>query len=545
LDVSNTLTIQQIFKTKGCEIRKGGKGFLTNALHRPDKNPSLSVFQGKGGGWIAHDFSTGESWPLWKYLEEYAGYGRYELVRLGLFEERPKKDDWRLESKTSRVLNSLRAAAQKILEPIAFAPTPNAKPPAEAENTLMDALSRLADTKATGYLRQRGFTRDDAADLGIGVLEDGSLVFPEYDLPGSPIRNLKVRNAQERAGRFRYLFKGVGNGFAMFGDWQSANAVAIVEGEVNAASFYLATSGKFVIAIPGASKGLTEPLAMKVMDSGKLVELWFDNDEAGRKGLEKVKAQLLRAGIEPMRIVIPKENPIKDIDLNNIFCKQGRAGLAEHIKKRLGRSGRVARSARKSGKALVKYLDGVQDARTGALRVGYESHKSMIRCHRTQVNPWVGIVEAVIERMDKREMVRRAYRRLYLKDPAFSVIINLVAAWAADCKARTYDLQVAIERLGAERVGRGDYDIPALGFIQIRGRKVEVLDWDDLVEWAKAYAGIADWEEGNRESWFTFFLEKMAIAKDRFTRELCAFFRFIGRTFNGRPLPEMAVNFSP
>jgi len=353
-----------------------------------------------------------------------------------------------------------------------------------------------------------------------------------------------VRNAKDENGRFRYLFKGVGNGFAMFGNWERAGTVAIVEGEVNAASYALAMPNHFVIAIPGASKGLTEQLANLINESGKLIVLFFDNDSAGRDGLEKVKRQLIFVGVEPIRIIIPKENPIKDKDLNDILKERGPDGLRSHIKKNLDDGEQVKKRARKSGKALAKFMD-VQDVRSAALSVGYKSHKPFVRFHTDHPNRNAAAAMGVIVGIAEKRRHMQAIARAYSNDPIFSAIINLSASAAMEEKARPHDTRVLRERLGASYEKPGYYNLSeyGLGFLTIAGNYPSV-DFEKLKEWVYSYLGIREHEEG-KKTWFTTFLAELAKAKARYTEELIRFFRFIGRTFNGRPLPGSEPAYVP
>jgi hypothetical protein len=66
-----------------------------------------------------------------------------------------------------------------------------------------------------------------------------------------------------------------------------------------------------------------------------------------------------------------------------------------------------------------------------------------------------------------------------------------------------------------------------------------VLDWVAFKKWLRSYVEFEKWEEGDNNNWFGKFLQRMEQAKHNFTVSLVKFFKFLGRTFNGKPIPAV------
>jgi hypothetical protein len=187
---------------------------------------------------------------------------------------------------------------------------------------------------------------------------------------------------------------------------------------------------------------------------------------------------------------------------------------------------------------MAAYLQG-QDCRTAALEAGIARHATMVNRHAGRHNPRLGVVNAMFEFLESYEKARRAYRSCYLKEKSFAVVVNLVASALMGEKARPYDLKRVMTLFQGERLSPGNYDFPTLPFLCIRDARVIVLDWAAFKKWLRSYIEFEKWEEGDNNSWFGKFLQRMEQAKHNFTVSLVKFFKFLGRTFNGKPIPAV------
>ncbi|MCX7946886.1 MAG: toprim domain-containing protein, partial [Hydrogenophilus sp.] len=310
----STSDIRNILKSLGAEkVEVYSGGVRCRALHREDRNPSLSIFKGRDGNWVVKDHGTGESWSLYSYLLR-IGLGAdeaREMLGLGQWERREKPKDQPL-SWLKRVVDIQR-------------PVPNPHPLSDeavrkVEEAWTEALSRLGDERLTKYLQERGFSPEKAADLGLGVDEKGNIIIPTFDPDGRP-RNLQVRKAKGEP-RYYFIFSGHEGGYYMAGELERPSLVQLVEGPLNAASLALIrqVENEAYIGVPGASHGLTEALVERLRQWGAPIIIWVDADDAGRRAREKWVETLLAAGFERRNILIPHEDH-GHRDINDILRK--------------------------------------------------------------------------------------------------------------------------------------------------------------------------------------------------------------------------------
>lgn len=299
--------IYRLLQTLGArKPQKAGRGYLIHAPHRPDANPSLSIFVGRNGGWLVKDHAENKTWTIRVYLRNVLGWTE-ERIREALGEESPEKPD--SDSTRSRKHPKTRAPRTITLPRPEKDPSPlSEEKRKEVERVWKEGIERLR-TKGSAYLQARGFGPEEALALGLGVDEDGGVLIPMRD-PDGTFRNVLWRAPGKAEPRYRYLFSGQSTGYYMVGNIESPSMVVLVEGALNAASLALLGNREKVlyIGIPGSTQPPTQALVKKLLNLGVPVVLWFDPDGAGRKGRARWVETLFWAGINPHLILIPHED---------------------------------------------------------------------------------------------------------------------------------------------------------------------------------------------------------------------------------------------
>jgi 5S rRNA maturation endonuclease (ribonuclease M5) len=372
----------------GRRFRRSGQGYRGNALHRPDRNPSLSVFIGRGGSIVVNDFSWKKSWSYASYLRE---LGREDLAQAWRerFEEwDPTKDKGERRERTRKGKDPRLALPEARVEYPEITPSTEeweATARAKMEEAL-EAVLNGEHPETLRYMEERGLKPEWAYAAGFGAVEQG-IAIPIYDEDLRP-KNVKVRRHDGSKGeRFFHVFPGRGNGYYFSPDfaWKPMARVVIVEGELNAGAVYVAL-GLPAIGIPGASAGLSRKLVERLKEFAAEVVLMTDQDDAGRRLMERMKSQLVAAGYDAHRIFIPVEDRYHR-DPMDILKDQGLEGLEKNLKERVyNRAARLKRG-RTVGRGLAlaasEDQEGLNTKRSLALATGH----LVVRRHAYYVPP--------------------------------------------------------------------------------------------------------------------------------------------------------------
>jgi DNA primase catalytic core len=332
-EVKKRVDIIALFAAFGVSLQQKGKGYTGRCPWHEDSTPSLSVDREKG---LYNCFGCGESGDAVTLVEKMKGLSFREAL------DYLKKESLGVTVTSAPRAKVAKEAAkqQKAEEQRESGPAPQAteekqRPQAEPVSlphpelnlaTVADYYHQrlLTSPEALAYLKKRGFTAPELyrrfalgyadgsllakvtagqqarlKELGIvnaGGYEHfkGSLTFPLYDEAGR-IVGLYGRKLNDKAA-YKHLYlpgghKGLFNGKAASIYDELILTEAIIDG------LALVSLGiENVIPLYGTN-GLTEDhLAAFKEHRVKTLILALDNDEAGRKAGEKLKAELLRAG---------------------------------------------------------------------------------------------------------------------------------------------------------------------------------------------------------------------------------------------------------
>jgi 5S rRNA maturation endonuclease (ribonuclease M5) len=388
-------------------VKKSARGYSGHAAHRVDRTPSLSVFIGRGGGIVVHDFSWKRSWSAYNYLKE--ALGREDLAQRWLEMTRPwDPTKVKAENPKPKPRPALPKAEVGYME---VTPTTD-EWEAEAKKKMEEALNAVLDgehPKTLNYMEKRGLKPEYAYAAGLGAVEMG-IAIPVYD-DNARLKGIKVRKWDESEGRFVSVFPGRGNGYYFSPDftWKPMQRVIIVEGELNAAAVYLALDVP-TIGVPGASTGLSRGLVEKLKEHAAEVVVMTDQDDAGRRLMERILAQLVEGGYDMRRVYVPMEDRyhrdpmdiLKDHGLDYL-----RANLSERVFNRASRLKKGSTSAKNGiAKAATLRVNGLNTKRALLLATGRE----VVRRHSRYVSPEK--VEAVvsIENFLVREAMRKGLK---------------------------------------------------------------------------------------------------------------------------------------
>jgi len=372
----------------GRRFRREGQGYKGHALHRPDRNPSLHVFLGYNSRIMVYDFAWRRSWSYSSYLWE---LGREDLAQAWRerFEEwdptKEKREDKRSRNKGKDPRLAIPKAGVEYPEITPSTDEWEAAARAKMEGAL-EAVLNGEHPETLRYMEKRGLTPELAYAAGFGAVKEG-IAIPIYDEDLRP-KNVKVRRHDGSKGeRFFYVFPGRGNGYYFSPDfaWRPMRRVIIVEGEKNAGAVYAAL-GVPTIGVPGAGTGLSLKLVDRLKENAAEVVILTDQDDAGRRLMEKAKDQLVAAGYDVHRIFIPMEDRYGR-DPMDILKDQGLEGLEKNLKERIyNRAARLKKGrtvARGLALAVPEDRDGLNTKRSLALAIGH----SVARRHASYVPP--------------------------------------------------------------------------------------------------------------------------------------------------------------
>jgi len=391
----------------GGKFKRSGKGYLGHALHRPDKNPSLSVFTASDGRVVVKDHATGESWSGYRYLKE--ALGREDLAQRWLEMTRPW-DPTRV--KTEKPRQKPRLPLPKVeVSYMEVQPTTD-EWEAEARAKMEEALNAVLKgehPETLRYMEGRGLTPEYAYAAGLGAVEAG-IAIPVYDEDIRP-KGVKVRKWDDSKGRFVSLFPGRGNGYYFSPDfaWEPMRRVVVVEGELNAAAVYLALDVP-TIGVPGASTGLSRGLVEKLREHAAEVVVLTDQDDAGRRLMERILAQLVEGGYDMRRIYVPMEDRYHR-DPMDIMKDQGLDGLGKNLSERIfNRASRLKKGSSSAKNGVVKAAslryDGLNTKRSMLLATG----QAVVRRHAKYVEPEKVEAMANLENFITREAMERGLK---------------------------------------------------------------------------------------------------------------------------------------
>jgi len=243
-----------------------------------DSNPSMGIKYG-GEHTIYHCFTCGEAGRLWSLVDS-IGSLRNDPKLQALALEVLEKDQPNLETMLER---SLEWTEHK---PDLLAEIPDM---ALSEKVLSHFDSVELHEKPSDYLHKRRVPESDWVRFNLKYdRKQDRLVFPVYDFEGG-LRGAVGRTLKgDKRKYFNYFNFESGHWFGGGQLKQDHPSVIIVEG------FFCAMRGKdwansqgFDIYCSFGSK-LTDEQVHKLSMENKSVQIWFDNDDAGNQGWEKL-----------------------------------------------------------------------------------------------------------------------------------------------------------------------------------------------------------------------------------------------------------------
>jgi 5S rRNA maturation endonuclease (ribonuclease M5) len=378
--------VDTLISLGGRRFAKTGRGYLGCALHRPDRNPSLSVYIGYNGVIMVKDHGQNRTWSYRSYLWE---LGREDLAQAWC----KRFEEWDPTKEKPERTREGRKAKRGLPMPTSEVGYMEVQPATdEWEATARAKIEEARDALLNGehpetlrYMEKRGLTPELAYAAGFGAVKEG-IAIPVYDEDLRP-KGVKVRKWDDSKGRFVSLFPGRGNGyyFSPGFAWKTMPRVIVVEGELNAGAVYVALDVP-TIGVPGASTGLSLKLVERLKEFAAEVVLMTDQDDAGRGLMERMKDQLVAAGYDTHRIFIPMEDRYGR-DPMDILKDQGLEGLEKNLKERVyNRAARLKKGRTAArGFALVAPEDqeGLNTKRSLALAIG----QFVARRHASYVPP--------------------------------------------------------------------------------------------------------------------------------------------------------------
>jgi len=374
----------------GRRFGRTGRGYLGCALHRPDRNPSLSVYIGYNDVIMVKDHAQNRAWSYHSYLRE---LGREDLAQAWRerFEEwDPTREKFkREESGQNRKKKDPRLAVPeaRVEYPVITPATDEWEATARTKmEGAREALLNGEHPETLRYMERRGLTPELAHAAGFGAAKEG-IAIPVYDEELRP-KNVKVRRWDEsKGGRFFHIFPSRGNGyyFSPGFAWKPMRRVVIVEGEMNAGAVYGALRLP-TIGIPGASTGLSRKLVDRLKEYAAEVVVMTDLDDAGRKLMETIKAQLVHGGYDIQRIYIPVEDRFHR-DPMDILKDRGLEGLAKDLKERLFNRAAKLKKSRTVASGLAHVAPESQEGLTSKRSLALATDHVVVRRHSFYVPP--------------------------------------------------------------------------------------------------------------------------------------------------------------
>jgi len=395
-----------LLEQAGGRFKRAGKGYLGHALHRPDRNPSLSVFPGSEGTVLVKDHATGESWTAYRYLKE--ALGREDLAKEWLEMTRPW-DPTRVVEQPARKKAPIPMPRVRVSYLKVQPSTPEWE--ASARKVMEEALAAIENgehPRTLEYMEGRGLLPEYAYAAGLGALDKG-IAIPVYD-DHARLKSVKVRKWDDKGGRFVSVFSGRGNGYYFSPEfsWKPMTRVAIVEGELNAAAVYLALDLP-TIGVPGASTGLSEEMVRLLKENAREVIILTDTDDAGRKLMERIQDQLVMGGYEMSRIVIPMEDRYHR-DPMDILHDHGLDGLRERLVERVYNRGARLRKGTGARRQIAKMAARTSEGLNTKRALGNASGYLIVRRHASYEPPDEREALAALEQYLVREAMRKGLK---------------------------------------------------------------------------------------------------------------------------------------
>lgn len=198
----------------------------------------------------------------------------------------------------------------------------------EALTQYQRALNR--DATAIGYLRSRGFDREDVTNFRLGIVSDplpghhrfeGMLVIPYLWRDDRPL-TMRFRCIQDHQhvghGKYNSITGDPGRIFNVRALHDAESVIHLCEGELDA--IILNKVGLQAVGMPGATTW--RPRHRRALAGFSRIHVWGDPDDAGSAFVMKVTNALKQAHAVP----------IKGGDVNEVFLKEGAAGLLRLVR---------------------------------------------------------------------------------------------------------------------------------------------------------------------------------------------------------------------
>ena len=320
-EIKGKVDIVGLFESFGVKLSQRGKGYAGLCPWHEDHEPSLSVDREKG---LYHCFGCGESGDVVDLVEKMKGLGfREALEYLMRHATHPQRETRKKEPAKE---------TPKAREP--ETPATTVVHPDFTLTTVTDYYhKRLAENKdAQEYLLQRGIRAPEFyRRYKIGFAHGGLSSILSNGQKGH-LKNLGIIG--EKGGEHFYrcitvpIFDEAGQTVGLYGRKIDPNAkikhlylpgkhhgifnrtasgmfdeIILTESIIDALSL-IELGFPNVQALYGLNGFTEEHLALLTADRVKTVVLGFDNDEAGRKGAEKLKEQLVSEGFA-VKLVFP------------------------------------------------------------------------------------------------------------------------------------------------------------------------------------------------------------------------------------------------
>lgn len=178
---------------------------------------------------------------------------------------------------------------------------------------LQEAVKFAKGKNLSALSKNRGIGERTLYEMDIGFI-NGLWCIPVYDSTKTKVLNVKIYDGSS--------FKNTASCSAtMYGLWclpKDYNKIYLTEGEWD----YLAlkdSGGEAVLGAPGAGTFKTDSVPLFL---GKRVYILYDNDEAGKRGMEKVSNFLLSVASEVSTIQWPQGTP-EGYDIRDVYKKKG------------------------------------------------------------------------------------------------------------------------------------------------------------------------------------------------------------------------------
>ena len=168
---------------------------------------------------------------------------------------------------------------------------PEAKPIPHTALAYLERRQQALD-RVPASLSEHGFSAADLQQLGVAARGEDAVI-PIYN-PSSDVVNLKARLHNPRQGgyRYTYMLRGYGNPAWCAPGFSGRRRLLVIEGELNAAQFYLALTLLGVQADVVGSAGAHGPIYPGIF-AGRDLFLYTDPDKAGDDAKDSWRAQAI------------------------------------------------------------------------------------------------------------------------------------------------------------------------------------------------------------------------------------------------------------